>query len=310
MLRFVEKYAVSIGILLIVFVGSAYALGCRRCGRSTCHGCGFVTAPYVAPAVAASDTNVYVVQSNYPQPLVGAGGSPFYSNGPQGFQAGALPLFDVNQFASQQLQLLRAADQTNALQHERMQAFVTRVTELQAPAVERLAAGNAAAMVLTAAGLNPTAPPANGQSQAVVIDRDEQGLIRIQPMTAEQVQSIRVRVQTQTSGPGATLPAAPPVAGPSEPPPPPVPVGAGLTAQFCGKCHGLDLASPKKGLFLGDDPNVARAMKNRWFEITNSVGNGSMPPSSDPQPTNEQKVAILNELEGFIKKHESSGVER
>ncbi len=301
MLRYVEKYVAPIAILLLLSIGTAWALGCRRCGRSSCRGgCFGYVAPYVAPVVAAPNTNVFVVQANYPNPLIGQGQSPAYSAGPQGFGSQALPFLDVNAYAQTQLQLIKAADQTNAIASERSMAFVQRVAELQAPAVERLAAGSAAAMVLSAAGLNPSVQGVS-QSQAVVIEKDSAGNVRVRALEATEVQRIQTNVDNQ-------LRPAPPVATPSPDAPPPIPPEEGANlGRFCYTCHGSGLATPAKGLKLGDTHELAGSMKLRFFDIAKRVKSKTKPmPPADykDQPTDEERAAILNEIGAIISKHD------
>jgi len=259
------------------------AAACQRCGRSAC----VYRAAYVAPVVQqVKQADVFVVQNNYPQPLVAQGTSAVVSNG--GYQSLTLPLFDANQYFSQELQLLKAAGDAQALRSERTSQLVERVAALQAPAVERLAAGQAARMVLQAAGLDP-AHNTQGQASAVVISRDASGTLQVQQLSTDQVQRIATRT-TITESIGTTE--RPDLAAVQGKYP--------MLTQFCGKCHGLDVASPKAGLYLADDANVAAGMKSKFFEIVRSVSQGQMPPAAEPQPDDRQKAAILSEIEQIV----------
>src|SRR3990167_2337896 len=75
---------------------------------------------------------------------------------------------------------------------------------------------------------------------------------------------------------------------------------------FCGKCHGLEVAQPKGSFYMGDDANVAKAMRERWFDITDRLDPNhpkAMPPKDAPQPSKEQRISIVNELQATIKFH-------
>lgn len=282
-------------ILLIlaaaVAVSPSIAEACNRCGRSACIYRQAVVAPVVQQVVQSPD--VYVIQNNNPAPLVAQGSVGYTSTGPQGFQAATIPLLDPNQYFSQELQLLRAASDANALRSERSAALFQRVAELNAPVAERLAAGQAASMVLQAAGLDPSNKPAALQSSAVVIRRDGAGGVQVQPLTQTQVESLTVRTTAQN----VTTPEAPlPSLGGKFP----------MLSQHCAKCHGTDLAAPKGGFFLGDDDNVSKTMKERFFDIVEAIDSKSMPPADSPQPTDEERAAILNEIQSIIKTRRGS----
>lgn len=270
------------------------AEACTRCGRSPCRFVAHhaVAAPVVQHVVQQTP-DVYVIQNNNPAPLVAQGSVGYTSTGPQGFQAATIPLLDPNQYFSQELQLLRAASDANALRSERSAALFQRVAELNAPVAERLAAGQAASMVLQAAGLDPSNKPAALQSSAVVIRRDGAGGVQVQPLTQTQVESLTVRTTAQN----VTTPEAPlPSLGGKFP----------MLSQHCAKCHGTDLAAPKGGFFLGDDDNVSKTMKERFFDIVEAIDSKSMPPADSPQPTDEERAAILNEIQSIIKTRRGS----
>lgn len=272
-----------------VAVSPSIAEACNRCGRSACIYRQAVVAPVVQQVVQSPD--VYVVQNNYPSPLVAGGSTAYTSTGVQGYQNATIPLLDPNQYFSQELQLLRAANDANALRSERSAALFQRVAELQAPVAERLAAGQAASMVLQAAGLDPSNKPAALQSSAVVIRRDGAGGVQVQPLTQAQVESLTVRTTQNVTTPDAPLPA----------------LGKfPMLTQHCAKCHGTDLAAPKGGFFLGDDENVAKSMKDRFFDIVEAIDSKSMPPADSPQPTDEERAAILNEIQSIIKTRRGS----
>ena len=272
--------------LVLLYQGTSDA--CNRCGLFG-NRCKFVAHTYVAPVVAPAYAAqpVYVVQNNYPQPLVSQG-STNYSATSQSYQQSVLPLLDVNRYFSQTLELQKAATATQALQSERALTVFQRVAELQAPSLERYAAGSAAAMVLQAAGLDPTV--GNSNSQAVVISRDSQGKLQILPLSAEQTLKVTQKITTKAE-------VAPPPGGETP-----------FLAKYCYACHGLEKAEPKGKFYLGNDPTVAKAMKSNFFKITQQIRTGKMPPADAPQPTKEEKALILDEVQELILSH-SEGVE-
>jgi len=277
-------------LLVIACLTPVTAEACTRCGLFG-NKCRFVAshAQYVAPVVYPQAASVFVVQNSYPAPLV-AQGQTIYQSAPASLQQALLPLFDLNRYAQQRIELKRADQQTAALDNAALNSMAIRFAELQAPAVERLAAGQAAQMVLQAAGLD-TSASSQGSTQAVIISR-ENGKTVVQQMNFDQVQSLQAIRQLKQTQPAES------------PPPAPAPENGGspLLQEFCGKCHGLDKAQPKGGFYLGDDTNVAKAMMAKWFSITTKVSGRTMPPEGEPQPTDTQRAAILNEIEKVIVK--------
>jgi mono/diheme cytochrome c family protein len=232
------------------------------------------------------DTSVFVIQNNHPQPLVRQGDTRYVSD----YRSGLLPWFDPDPFFAQEQALQKAGSDTQLLRHARYNDMLQSYLAHEAPAKQRIAAGQAAEMVLSAAGLSPEGS-AGGQD-AFVISRDSQGVLSVQSLTTEQVRGLRVpdiRGLEDIAQPDSSTPAA-----------------GGLIGRYCGQCHGLDVASPKKGLFLGDDTNVSATMREKWFSITSAIKSGAMPPSdSVNQPTDNERVQIVDELRAIIFKYES-----
>lgn len=282
-----KRFLLLIVPLLFASVFVADANACSRCGIFG-RGCKFAASTYVAPYVAPVSSNVYVVQNSYPAPLVAQGSTLYQSTGPASYTSAALPLLDANRYFSQELELLRAADQTQALRSERATRAFERVAELHAPALERIAAGQAAQMVLKSAGLDPAHNASGGGSQAVVISRDGDGRMQVTQLNTEQVQRLTTTITQKQTVPGLPVSAAP--ADGKYP----------TLTTFCSKCHGVDMAEPKGQFYLGEDVNVAKAMKERFFDITRKVSSRKMPPANAPQPSDEQRAAILNEIEQII----------
>ena len=260
----------------------------------------------VQPIVATPVVNTYVINGGqYPAPLV-AGGSTAYQSLGASYQATTLPLFDPQQYLSQSLELQKAVNGTLGLASQQANGLAQRFAELQAPAVERIAAGQAASMVLNAAGLDPQAPPSGPRSFVV---HQEGASVRVEPLTAEQMAKITVRATIETKAEGGGGKAE----GNSETPP----AGSAETisaakypmlGMFCARCHGLDQAQPKGGIFLGDDDNTARWMRENFFAITQAVASKqNMPPAGARQPTREERALLMNEVESIVSQRSGGG---
>lgn len=270
--------------IVAVLALSSGADACSRCGHYGTS-CRYYRAPYIAPIVKnyVTSPDVFVVQNNYPAPLVAQGATQYLSNG--GYQAAVLPLLDPNQYFSQEMQLIKAATETQALRTERTASLFQKTMELQSSTVERLAAGQAAQMVLQASGLDPAHNTAGGEN-AVVISRNAQGLIQVLPLSGAQAQQLVSSKLSRPIGNAA-------VTRPNNSATP-------LLEQFCFKCHGLDVAQPKAGFYLGADVEVAKKMKDSFYKITRMVANHKMPPADSAQPTDQERAGILNEVEAII----------
>jgi hypothetical protein len=218
-------------LLILVLVAPSAADACNRCGRFG-GSCRYFRAPYVAPyrakavvkVVQAPD--VYVVQNNFPTPLVAQGNTLYQSTG--SYQAALLPFLDPNRYFEQELQLLRAVDQTNSIRSQRASVLIERIVELQAPAVERLAAGQAAQLVLQAAGLDPAHNVGGPTQQAVIINRDAAGRLQVLPLNAEQYRRLESSTTTITEEIGTVD---------VDRVPDPVAAKYPLLTQHCGGCH-------------------------------------------------------------------------
>lgn len=267
---------------LKLLLAAAQASACSHCRRSPC----VYQKAVVAPIVATPIVNTYVVNNTYPAPLVAGGSSAYVSTG--GYQSATLPLFDPQAYLSSSLELQRAVTGTMNLASQQANALAQRAMELQAPALERLAAGQAASMVLQAAGLDPKGPQAAAQS--FVVRRETNGALHVEPLSAEQIERITLKVEAGVKGTSAASTAEPTIAAGKYP----------LLVRFCGQCHGLDQAAPKGGVFLGDDDNAAKWMREHFFDLMQQVDQETMPPASAPQPTRDERAALLNEIESII----------
>jgi hypothetical protein len=268
---------------LLLAVSAADADACSRCRRFGT-ACYYYKPAVVTPVVAVPSQNVYVLQNNYPAPLVGQGSSALVSNG--GYQSLTLPFFDPTAYLSQSLQLVKAGQDAATLAHSQSTTLAQRIVEGQAPAVERLAAGQAASQVLKAAGLDP-AHNASGTSSAVVISRDSNGQVQVLPLQAAEAQAITARLSTSTtitSSIGTT------------PAPQPGSEVVGLVAQHCGSCHGQQLTAPKGGFFLYDGATLTDSV---YLKSKRLMESGKMPKGQPALPA-ETQAAILKEIDSFI----------
>jgi len=273
--------------VLYLMLFSVEAEACHRCGRSAC----VYAQPVVTAPIVQEKTDVYVIQSNYPAPLVGQGTSALVSNG--GYQALTLPLIDPQLFINSSLRLVSDANTLSATAHERTANLVQRVAELQAPTVERLAAGQAASQVLRAAGLDPS-HNTQGQSSAVIINRDASGQLQVLPLSQTQVQSLTTSITATSSNivKSITTTDPPKLTGSDGTYP--------LFAKHCAACH-RDTAQPGGGLFLSDDPGVAAEMVKRWYSIEKSINTGKMP-KNGATLSQEEKIGLVLELDAMVQK--------
>lgn len=271
-------------ILLMVLVAilmATTAHACRFCGRSSCRSC--VRSQVVKQVVpVVQQPNVYVIQQNQATPLVAQGSSLYRS---AGYQSAVLPYFDPNQFARDNAEILKQAQSLVTGGQSASLQWAERITSIQSEAFTADAKGRALSTVAEAMGL---ASPQGNQSQGVVIVPDGRGGYNVQQLTLQQVETITQKSTIQQQDQANQQ-------------------AGSLVNQFCGKCHGLDVAEPKAGLYLGDDPNVALGMRENWYEITVALSGGndkidSMPPADHPQPTAGQRAAIVDELQSIIQK--------
>ncbi len=235
--------------------------------------------PVVVQDFAVANTpDVYVIQNNTPTPLVAQGSTGYVANT---YTSNVLPFLDPNVYFQQELALIRAADQTAAARAQRTAALVERVVELQAPAVERAAAGDAAAKILEAAGLATTRKVV-GTTNSVVIKTAPDGRLVVEPVILPHTPSAPAGVGGLDTGP-------------------PTPNGVTpLVTKYCAACHGPGLQDPKGGFYIGPGRDVAKVLRQEWFSVTNKVAAGTMPPQGSPQPTAEERAGILNEIEDLI----------
>lgn len=257
------------------------------------------------PVAVPQPLSVLVLSPNYPAPIVGQGATGFVSSNSYVGQV-AHQHFNFDRYAQQRLELKKADQVTGALDMQRLDQYALQVATLQAPAIEIREKGVALAQGFAALG-GTNYPP---QQQAMIVNRDAYGKFQVTQISAQQLQSLQGQyggqpVPQQPHYPGETAPQPP--GPPPSPVPQPGPTGGQfpLVAQFCNKCHGLNVPNPGKGLFIGPDTNTIAGMKAKWYEITTAVGGGNgkaptMPPTSEPQPSPEERRALISELQAMI----------
>lgn len=290
-----------IALALLIALPQA-AEACTRCGRSPCRFVQHVATPVVQQVVSQTPP-VFVVQNNYPQPLVAGGSTAVVSNG--GLQSQLLPLFDPDRYLSARIELKKADALYAAQDSAQLHGLVGQLAALQAPAVEKIAAGQAAiaagqALSLALKATSPSGP----QSSGYVLKPDGAGGMSVQALTEPQLAALTATVSTATVTTGVipSTPGAAPTPLPQIPQSqPPTPGKFPLLQKFCGACHGTGVPAPKGGFFLGDDDNVARSMRERFFDVVDSIDTKKMPPAASPQPTDEERAGILNEIQSIIK---------
>lgn len=254
--------------ILLAFAADAQAL-CLRCRHASCSGnpCNYVK-PVAGPVYEKTD--VFVIQANYPNsPLVGQGTSAVVSNG--GYQAAALQYFDVNRYLSQQYELRKASNEADAIADQRMSSFAAQVASDQAPIALLQARVDQWERAGKMIGL--TLPSSTPQSFLLTVSGNQ---VTQQALTLDQVQALLSGQQ--------------PIKEPSS--------KYELTAKNCYSCHGMDLAQPKGGFFIGPDLNVATKMDSVFRKMKNMVESGEMPKGATL--TADEKLKVIDELNAMI----------
>lgn len=274
-------------LVILLLIGSPVtAEACNRCGHAKC----IYAAPVVhaSPVVHQKAADVFVVQNVYPGvPLVPQGSS-LYGGTPSYGSLTDPVFFDPNRQASDANELSKALLSTLQSHAALSSNNAAKYWELQAPALEAVTRGQAAAMVLKSAGLDP-AHNAAGQQSAVVISRDAHGQVQVQQLSAPQVAAITANVEAKTAiRPRADVPE----------------VGGSVISKYCGACHGVDLQAPKAGLFIDADASLGESLDKNYRRIRNAVlkkpGVKAMPPADSPQIPAAEVEAFFDELDEVI----------
>lgn len=70
--------------------------------------------------------------------------------------------------------------------------------------------------------------------------------------------------------------------------------------KYCVGCHGV--GTPQAGISLNGFRDAASVLKSRavWEKVSRSVSAGYMPPQSAPQPTQNERDAVVRWIDGFL----------
>lgn len=233
--------------------------------------------------IQVDQPDVFVIQNNNAASLIPQGDT-IARVGNGGYQAAAVPFFDPTSYFAQEQELIRAAEQTQLLRIQGTQALLQKALEIQAPALELAARGQAASAILSAAGLSQGSQA--GSVQGVVITRDAAGQVQVLQLEQSQVQ--HYLQQTERAAAPKPQHAAQPV------------VADGLVKTFCYACHGTNVAAPSGGLYLGTAPEILQVMRQEKASIIQRVENGTMPPAGSPQPTPQERQGLIQELQSML----------
>lgn len=209
-------------LVVLLLLCAADAQACNRCGIFG-RGCryGYVYQQPVVAAVQYQQPSILVVQNSYPQPNGAVGLLAQQGGTSYGYQAAAAAYF-VNpaEVLRQSAELSKAATATAQLGLTGYAQTAQTQLGLQAAIAEPLIRGQAAAQVLTAAGLNHSATAQVQRSSIKLTPQADGTWTLTQEQSATEV----------TQQPGQ------PVRSHT------------LVGQHCASCHGAGLAEPKGGL--------------------------------------------------------------
>lgn len=257
-----KQFLIALEILLTTATIISDVSACQRCGLFGTR-CRYYKAPvqYVAPVQSYQAPSVFVVQNNYPTPI---GAYAAQGNSIYGVQAAAQAYF-VNpaEVIRQAAELSKAATATASLG---ITGF-GQIAQMQLAIQEPLARGQAAAQVLTAAGLSSTIQ--QPLSLALKVSQSSTGQWQVQQVAPEEVNA---QIQQKTS----------PVQAPQS---------TSLIGQKCGKCHGLNIAEPKGGIFLDTGHKLTCEIAMKALQLVKA---DKMP--KDAPLSNQEKALFLEEL--------------
>lgn len=261
-------------ILLALVVSDAYA--CSRCGLFG-RRCRFLKAVPVVKAipVAQRQDQVIVIQNNNPLPIAAQGQS-YYSSSYQ--LAAAQYAVDPAVVLQQAYQLTQGAQTLAAAGLTGFESIATTQLHAQASVTERLAKGIAAEKVLQAADLD-TAHIQQSQTLALQIYRDASGKWQVEGVSPKEAAEVTKSVVPTP---------------PTQEQPTPT---SSILATRCAKCHGLQLASPKAGVYLDGGHPLSGALIVKSLQ---QVRDDKMP-KDEPKLSAQEKGQLMEELLGLLK---------
>lgn len=272
---------IATALLLMVIANQAEA--CQRCGLFGLR-CRYYVAPvvkqvvapaYVAP-VAYQQPNILVVQNAYGPPNGVAGLLAQQGSSVYGYQAAASSYFvSPAEVLRQAAELSRAASATASIGLTGYNTTAQTQLALQAGITSTVAKGQAAAQVLTAAGLSE--PQQQTQSLALKIVQQNGRWQVLSAEPAEVNAQIRAEINATPSQPEIV--------------PPPAPRPASVIAAKCAQCHGLNLTEPKGSVFLDAGHQLDCSVVVKALKLIKA---GKMP--KDGSLTDQEKGAIFDEL--------------
>jgi mono/diheme cytochrome c family protein len=275
--------SVIVAAAMTLFGCAEYANACSRCGflgrncrlQSVSHVAKVVHAApvYVAPVVQPA--SVLVVNNQYAAPIAQSGSTVF------GYQAASQQYF-INpiEYQRQSAEFVKAALTTSQLAVSGYNQTTQTQLALQAPVLELMARGQSASQVLNAAGFTQ---PLQQQSTILRITNGKVETLDPEQFNAQYGQNLGQ--PGQATNPDDRVPPAP---TPER--------GNSILGQRCAKCHGLQLAEPKGGLFL-DAEN--RLNCNQFARAVRAIKSGTMPPKSEPPLTQNEKGLLFDELDSL-----------
>ena len=262
------RVGIFIGLLIGLVVADSQA--CNKCGIFG-RGCRYYSAPaYVAPAAVVAQPSVLVVQNAYPAPIAQQGSTVF------GYQAYSAA-YSVNpaEVLRQAAELSKAATATATIGLTGFNQTAQTQLALQASITEPLARGQAAAQVLTAAGLSQ---PFQQQAQTLALRISQQGgQYRVETLDPSQ---LKLEASVGASeGSAAPTPVAP------------LNAASSILATKCSRCHGVNLAEPKGSVFIDAGHKLDCATITKSIRL---IKTDKMP--KDQPLTAQEKAAVLDEL--------------
>lgn len=269
-------------ILVLFLYADSYA--CDRCGLFG-NRCRFVAhhAAVVTPAAIVKQPEVFVINNGYPAANTAPQGTTVY-----GYQQAAQAYtVDPAALLQQAANLAIAANTTAVTGINGYNSLGQLQLQLQAGLAQPLVQSQAAQAVLNAAGIGQ--PVKQSQPLNLRIYQDGSGNWQVDSgVQAPQALFGWGRATANQPSQGATATAKTPEA--NVPPAAPLPAQT-LLAQKCGSCHGTQLATPKKGLYID---GTQKLECETILASVKAVRSGAMPKGETLSA--EDKEALVTEL--------------